>query len=115
MSGKPFVPHSADVRIGNIISILRRRQGLSQKALAAQLGITFQQMQKYEVAANRMSVSRLYDILKILDAPFDGVFTELRRGDIYDADTRRAIEGLCLMSAPDRAMVCALIDRLAAR
>ncbi len=115
MSGKPFTPTAIDVQAGQLVSILRRRQGLSQKALAAQLGITFQQMQKYEVAANRMSVSRLYDILKILGASFDGVFTELGRGDIYDADTRRAIEGLCLMSARDRAMVCALIDRLVAR
>lgn len=115
MSGKPFMPTAIDIRAGNLVGILRRRQGLSQKALAAQLGITFQQMQKYECGENRMSVSRFYNILKILDAPFDGVFKELGRGDIYDADTRRAVDALCMMSASDRAMVCALIDRLALR
>lgn len=51
---------------------LRQRRallGLSQEKLAEQVGITFQQIQKYENGANRVSASRLYEFSKVLDIP----------------------------------------------
>lgn len=62
MPGQTFIPNEIDVQIGERIAILRTRQGMTQKDLARHLGVTFQQFQKYETAANRISASRLYEI-----------------------------------------------------
>ncbi|MCP1335553.1 response regulator [Futiania mangrovi] len=59
--------HPFDIFVGTKIKLLRKKKGLSQTALARALGITFQQVQKYERGDNRVSVSRLYDISKVLD------------------------------------------------
>lgn len=51
-----------DVRIGRRVELARKSAGLTQHQLAQKLGISFQQLQKYECAANRISCSRLHDI-----------------------------------------------------
>lgn len=112
MAGKPFKPNEIDVYIGQTIARLRRRQGLSQKDLAATLGVSFQQIQKYEVAANRISASSLYRILKALEVSFAAVFTELGRDMMYDAKMRRAINALWLLNDDDKKIVYKLIWRL---
>ncbi len=55
-------PHPLDVALGGRIRLRRRELGLSQGQLARQLGITFQQVQKYEHGTNRVSFSRLAEI-----------------------------------------------------
>lgn len=50
--------------------------GLSQQALAEKLGITFQQIQKYERGANRIGASRLHELSEILDAPVSFFFED---------------------------------------
>ena len=55
-------PHRLDVAIGHRIRERRRAIGMSQQALAEAVGITFQQVQKYERGANRVSFSRLVEI-----------------------------------------------------
>ncbi len=60
-------PHTLDVAIGHRIRERRRRQGLSQQGLAEAVGVTFQQIQKYERGANRVSFSRLSEIAHALD------------------------------------------------
>jgi len=112
MAGKPFKPDEIDVYIGQTIAKLRRRQGLSQKDLAAALGVTFQQIQKYETAGNRISASSLYKILKKLDVSFGAVFTELGTGVLYDAKMRHAINALWLLSDDDKKIAYKLIERL---
>ncbi len=112
MSGKPFTPDDIDIRAGQIIAALRKKQGLSQKAVADKLGITFQQLQKYETAGNRISVSRFYHILKVLDVSFDSIFTELGTNPLYDAQMRRAIDRMGCLLESDRKMIYKLIDRL---
>ena len=62
-------PNPVDVHVGKKIREARIRQGMSQTALADQIGITFQQLQKYENAANRVSCSRLYEIGRVLGMP----------------------------------------------
>ena len=62
MSGKAFRATEFDKKIGELIAVRRRMFGMSQKDLAKKIGITFQQLQKYETAGNRISASRLFDI-----------------------------------------------------
>ena len=55
-------PHPVDVAVGARIRTIRKSRGLSQGALGAALGLTFQQVQKYERGANRVSASKLVEI-----------------------------------------------------
>jgi transcriptional regulator with XRE-family HTH domain len=68
-------PHPVDVYVGKTIREARIFHGLSRSALAELIGITFQQLQKYEIAANRVSCSRLYGISRILNVPIHAFFT----------------------------------------
>jgi len=70
-------PNPVDLHVGARIRLRRRMQGVSQEKLADALGLTFQQVQKYERGANRVSASKLYEIAAALRAPvayfFDGL------------------------------------------
>nr|WP_294916007.1 helix-turn-helix domain-containing protein [uncultured Neokomagataea sp.] len=63
------VAGSTDVHIGNRIRLRRTLMGLSQESLGEALGVTFQQVQKYERGANRVSASRLFELAQALDVP----------------------------------------------
>jgi transcriptional regulator with XRE-family HTH domain len=63
-----------DRKIGALIRKHRVAKGETQMALAAQLGITYQQMQKYERGVTRVSASRLYDIAQALNVPVASFF-----------------------------------------
>lgn len=58
-----------DVHVGERIRLRRNVLGMSQEKLAEKLGLTFQQVQKYEKGMNRVSASRLWDLSVVLDAP----------------------------------------------
>ena len=60
-------PNPIDVHVGNRIRLRRTLLGLSQEKLASLLGLTFQQVQKYERGMNRVGASRLWDIGKVLN------------------------------------------------
>ncbi|MGQ2991222.1 helix-turn-helix domain-containing protein [Brevundimonas sp.] len=62
-------PDEADAHIGRRIAARRQALGLSQDALARRLGLSFQQIQKYESGANRVPASRLNRIAALLGAP----------------------------------------------
>ena len=62
-------PHAIDTHIGKRLRLRRTIVKMSQEALAPLLGITFQQLQKYEAGKNRVSASRLYLISQILNVP----------------------------------------------
>jgi transcriptional regulator with XRE-family HTH domain len=70
-------PHPTDNHAGKKLRMRRKMLGMSQTKLADALGLTFQQVQKYEKGANRMGASRLQQISRILQVPveffFDGV------------------------------------------
>jgi transcriptional regulator with XRE-family HTH domain len=68
-----------DVRIGERIRTQRTRIGLSQKDLASQLDIVFQQLQKHEKGTSRVPASRLYDIARALNTPVSYFFEEEKR------------------------------------
>ena len=60
------MPHPIDIRVGLNLRVARISQGLSQSALAEKLGISFQQVQKYERGSNRVSASRLWEFSEAL-------------------------------------------------
>ena len=68
-------PNPIDVHVGSKIREARILHGMSQTALAERIGITFQQLQKYENAHNRVSCSRLYEIGRVLGLPVQAFFT----------------------------------------
>jgi transcriptional regulator with XRE-family HTH domain len=59
-------PNPIDLHVGSRIRLRRKVLGVSQESLAADLGLTFQQVQKYERGANRVSASKLYEIARSL-------------------------------------------------
>ena len=71
------MPHKVDVHVGKRIRQRRWLAGMTQQRLAELVGIKFQQIQKYETGANRVSASRLWDIAEALDIDvshfFDGM------------------------------------------
>lgn len=77
MSGKPFAPTAVDEHIGQRVQLRRMMMGLSQKDLAKICGVTFQQIQKYESAGNRISASRLFELSMALDTPVSFFFQGL--------------------------------------
>jgi transcriptional regulator with XRE-family HTH domain len=116
-------PDPVDIEVGHRIRIERLARGLSQTALANQLGVTFQQVQKYEKGVNRVGAGRLTKIAKVLGIDVStffsgkemlqsepskdgeasplklltvpGAFRLLRAyGDIEESDLRRAIVDL---------------------
>ena len=60
-----------DVQVGNRVRIRRMLIGMSQEKLGEMLGLTFQQVQKYEKGVNRIGAGRLYDVSRILGVPID--------------------------------------------
>ena len=86
-------PNPIDVHVGNRIRLRRTLLGLSQEKMASLLGLTFQQVQKYERGMNRVGASRLWDIGKVLDVPI---------GFIYeDMDKEVANQSPRMLSLPD--------------
>lgn len=70
-------PNPVDVHVGARVRLRRLSLGMSQEKLGDELGLTFQQVQKYEKGANRMGASRLYAIAKILDTSVSFFFEGL--------------------------------------
>jgi transcriptional regulator with XRE-family HTH domain len=73
-SGKP---NPVDVHVGARVRLRRTLLGLSQERLGEAIGLTFQQVQKYERGANRIGASRLYDLSRVLDVPVSFFFEDM--------------------------------------
>ncbi|QGX98835.1 XRE family transcriptional regulator [Roseovarius faecimaris] len=82
------MPHPVDVHVGKRIRHRRWLVGMTQQQLAEQVGIKFQQIQKYETGANRVSASRLWDIADALDVQISFFFEGLEHdgADKTDAE-----------------------------
>lgn len=74
MAGKK--PNPIDAHVGSRVRLRRMLMGMSQERLGESMGLTFQQVQKYEKGANRIGASRLHHIAKILDVPVGYFFDE---------------------------------------
>jgi transcriptional regulator with XRE-family HTH domain len=70
-------PSPIDVHVGSRIRLRRTLLGLSQERLGDALGLTFQQVQKYERGVNRVGASRLFDLSRVLDVPISFFFDDM--------------------------------------
>ena len=70
---------AVDIHVGRRLHQLRVLRGVSQEQAAGAIGITFQQVQKYENGANRISASRLFDLSRLFDVPVQWFFDEMPR------------------------------------
>ena len=80
MSKNGYSTADIDVLIGERVRSRRLQAKVSQTVLGEALGVTFQQIQKYETGANRVSASRLWDIARALDVPISFFFEGLADG-----------------------------------
>ncbi len=105
------IPNPTDKYVGSRVRMRRMMLGMSQEKLAGALGLTFQQVQKYEKGTNRISASRLQAICQILEAPvhffFDGGPQSMKGGHelrespspAYVTDFLTTSDGLALVKA----------------
>ena len=75
-------PNPVDIHVGKRVRMYRTIKGLSQEKLGEALGLTFQQVQKYEKGLNRIGASRLWDISQVLETPialfYEGITDETK-------------------------------------
>ncbi|MEL7490544.1 MAG: helix-turn-helix transcriptional regulator [Pseudomonadota bacterium] len=103
-------PHPVDVHVGARVKLRRTLIGMSQDKLGEALGLTFQQIQKYEKGVNRIGASRVFEISKILDVPIQYLF------DDYDYSSNAPAQGFAegngdasfmeLLNTPDGVQLC---------
>ena len=76
-TGRVSRSNSIDAHVGARVRLRRTLLGLSQEKLGHALGLTFQQVQKYERGANRIGASRLFDLSRVLDVPVSFFFDDM--------------------------------------
>jgi transcriptional regulator with XRE-family HTH domain len=99
-----------DIALGAAVRIRRRTIGMSQEALAEQCGVSFQQIQKYENGANRISFSRLVQIARALRCRVVDLMDVL---DTPDRETSGDLDLLTRMRTPGALELLAAYERLA--
>jgi transcriptional regulator with XRE-family HTH domain len=86
--------HPIDKLVGARIRQRRRERGMSQMLIAEKIGLTFQQIQKYERGGNRVSASKLYQIAQVLETPvewfFPAIVTDAERTPVLDSAVHSA-------------------------
>lgn len=94
-TGRGGGPNPVDVHVGQRVRQRRTLLGLSQEKLGEALGLTFQQVQKYERGANRIGASRLFDLANILDTDINYFFEDMEPDVAASAPSkqRRQAEG----------------------
>ncbi len=70
-------PNPVDVHVGTRVRLRRTLLGMTQTGLGQAIGLTFQQVQKYERGVNRIGSSRLYDLARVLEVPVNFFFDEM--------------------------------------
>ena len=88
-SGKP---NPIDVHVGARVRLRRTLLGMSQEKLGEAIGLTFQQVQKYERGANRIGASRLFDLSRVLDVPVSFFFDDMSE-DVQQQSPVHIIKG----------------------
>ncbi len=79
-----------DAHVGSRVRLRRTLLGMSQEKLGDALGLTFQQVQKYERGVNRIGASRLFDLARVLDVPISFFFDDLPGGLGSSTGARRS-------------------------
>ena len=88
--GRPKIgkPNPIDVHVGSRVRLRRTLLGMSQEKLGEAIGLTFQQVQKYERGANRIGASRLFDLSRVLDVPVSFFFDDMPQDPDAHASTQ---------------------------
>jgi transcriptional regulator with XRE-family HTH domain len=116
-------PDSIDVAVGRNVRIWRMAKGMSQAELAKRLGVTFQQVQKYEVGANRIGTGRLVKVAAILGVPVAAMFQDVEGVQhaasllslIADPRSFRLARAFALIEdSAERLSIVALVEKIAA-
>ena len=91
--GRPKIdtPNPVDVHVGSRVRLRRTLRGMSQEKLGNAIGLTFQQVQKYERGANRISASRLFELSRVLEVPVAFFFEEI---PVAGAERHRAVSAV---------------------
>lgn len=84
-------PHPIDVEVGAKAKQFRAIRRMTQTDLAKKLGITFQQIQKYEVGSNRVSASRLYQMAQALGVSPADFFPDVAEGAMHDENDAQSV------------------------
>ncbi len=94
-SDKEGRPSPIDVHVGSRIRLRRTLLGMSQEKLGEALGLTFQQVQKYERGVNRVGASRLFDLARVLDVPISFFFDDMPEplAKVYGSQAARRTSG----------------------
>ncbi len=120
------IPSPVDVHVGARLRVRRTLLGMSQTTLGDAIGLTFQQVQKYERGSNRISASRLFALTRVLDVPiqyfFDDMPTAIAASSPAQGGGKAAARGKsCRVTSPipwpsgKRWSSCARTTRLANR
>ena len=91
-AGKESQPRPIDVHVGSRIRLRRTLLGMSQKRLGEALGVTFQQVQKYESGVNHVVASRLFDLSRVLEVPIGFFFDDVPDVVLSRRETLELIE-----------------------
>src|ERR1700682_4682291 len=83
-------PSPIDVHVGSRVRLRRTLLGMSQERLGEALGLTFQQVQKYERGVNRVGASRLFDLSRVLDVPISFFFDDMPEPLAHNYGTQNA-------------------------
>lgn len=104
-------PHLVDVHVGGRVRMRRKALGLSQTQLADSVGITFQQLQKYERGTNRVSASKLYGMAVTLQTSVAWFFEGMPPLETDDGD-RRAMAVRRFMATEEGVELASLVPQL---
>src|ERR1700730_7944230 len=91
---KPRKPDSTDIAIGQRIKVERLARRMSQSELAEKIGVTFQQVQKYEKGLNRVGAGRLSRIAEVLGIPVRAFFETNASATLKDEDSKTSPLGM---------------------
>ena len=102
-------PHPIDVHVGARVKLRRMILGMSQETLGKALGLTFQQIQKYEKGVNRIGASRIFELSNLLDVPIQYFYNDY--GDTIGSE--QSVDGTAagdmfmnLVNSPEGVQLC---------
>lgn len=93
-------PNPVDIHVGNRLKLRRMLLGISQERLGSLIGLTFQQVQKYEHGYNRISASRLWDIANVLDVPISFFFEDMDKKTTVYSPRKIILQDEALQDSP---------------
>ncbi|WP_375201892.1 helix-turn-helix domain-containing protein [Hyphococcus sp.] len=106
--GKRSGPHPIDVHVGSRVKLRRMILGMSQETLGKSLGLTFQQIQKYEKGVNRIGASRMYELSRLLEVPVQFFYDDYgdRPAAIGFAEGEPGERVMALVNSPEGVQLC---------